>query len=105
MELNFDSGVREYTVHGVKGDVTIRFNPTDGAFIQKLYDAFNTIDKKQEQYADEVRKCGDRVEIFIEQVDGRVLRAEVPAKVNARSIPLLAEAKAIVGNQGRVTVI
>ena len=34
-----------------------------------------------------------------------VLRAEVPAKVNARSIPLLAEAKAIVGNQGRVTVI
>lgn len=48
---------------------------------------------------------GDRVEIFIEQVDGRVLRAEVPAKVNARSIPLLAEAKAIVGNQGRVTVI
>ena len=39
------------------------------------------------------------------QVDGRVLRAEVPAKVNARSIPLLAEAKAIVGNQGRVTVI
>ena len=48
---------------------------------------------------------GDRVEIFIEQVDGRVLRAEVPAKVNARSIPLLAETKAIVGNQGRVTVI
>ena len=48
---------------------------------------------------------GDRVEIFIEQVDGRVLRAEVPVKVNARSIPLLAEAKAIVGNQGRVTVI
>ena len=48
---------------------------------------------------------GDRVEIFIEQVDGRVLRAEVPAKVNARSIPKQAESKAIVGNQGRVTVI
>ena len=48
---------------------------------------------------------GDRVEIFIEQVDGRVLRAECRSKVNARSIPLLAEAKAIVGNQGRVTVI
>ena len=43
--------------------------------------------------------------LFRSQVDGRVLRAEVPAKVNARSIPLLAEAKAIVGNQGRVTVI
>lgn len=64
MELSFESGVKEYVVHGARGDVTIRFNPTDGAFIQKLYDAFNMIDKKQEQYVDEVRKCGDRVEIF-----------------------------------------
>lgn len=33
MELSFANGVQEYTVHGVKGDVIIRFNPTDGAFI------------------------------------------------------------------------
>ena len=30
MELSFANGVQEYTVHGVKGDVIIRFNPTDG---------------------------------------------------------------------------
>ena len=42
----------------------IRFNPTDGAFIQRLYNAFDTLDKKQDKYADEVQKCGDRVEIF-----------------------------------------
>ena len=64
MELSFANGVQEYTVHGVKGDVVIRFNPTDGAFIQRLYNAFDTLDKKQEKYADEVQKCGDRVEIF-----------------------------------------
>ena len=48
---------------------------------------------------------GDRVELFIEQGDGQTMRAEIPARVNARSIPLIAEAKAIVGNKGRVTVI
>ena len=32
--------------------------------IQRLYNAFDTLDKKQEKYADEVQKCGDRVEIF-----------------------------------------
>ena len=26
-ELKFETGVQEYTVHGVKGDVVIRFNP------------------------------------------------------------------------------
>ena len=47
MELSFANGMQEYTVHGVKGDVIIRFNPTDGAFIQRLYNAFDTLDKKQ----------------------------------------------------------
>ena len=48
---------------------------------------------------------GDRVELFIEQGDGQTMRAEIPARVNARSIPLIAEVKGIVGNKGRVTVI
>ena len=33
MELNFTHGVQEYTVHGVNGDVAIRFNPTDGELV------------------------------------------------------------------------
>ena len=48
---------------------------------------------------------GDRVEIFVEQSDGQTMRAEIPTRVNARSIPLIAETKAIVGERGRVTVI
>lgn len=48
---------------------------------------------------------GDRVELFIEQADGQAMRAEIPTRVNARSIPLIAEVKGIVGNKGRVTVI
>lgn len=48
---------------------------------------------------------GDRVELFIEQADGQTMRAEIPTRVNARSIPLIAEVKGIVGNRGRVTVI
>ena len=48
---------------------------------------------------------GDCVELFIEQADGQTMRAEIPTRVNARSIPLIAEVKGIVGNKGRVTVI
>ena len=48
---------------------------------------------------------GDRVELFIEQGDGQTMRAEIPVRVNARSIALIAEVKGIVGNKGRVTVI
>lgn len=64
MELNFEHGVKEYTVHGVNGDVTLRFNPTDGEFVRRLYNAFDTIDKKQSKYNDEVSKCGDKTEVF-----------------------------------------
>lgn len=48
---------------------------------------------------------GDRVELFIEQSDGQTMRAEIPVRVNARSIPLISEVKGVVGNKGRVTVI
>ena len=64
MELNFTHGVQEYTVHGVGGDVAICFNPTDGEFVQRLYHAFEVLDKKQDAYNEEIRKCGDRVKIF-----------------------------------------
>ena len=64
MELNFAHGVQEYTIHGVNGDVVIHFNPTDGEFIQRLYNAFDMLDKKQDKYNEEIQKCGNPVEIF-----------------------------------------
>ncbi len=60
-ELNFDSGVVEYRVNG---KCTIAFNPTDSAFVEKLFNAFNTLDKKQEELRAEVENMKDRREIF-----------------------------------------
>ncbi len=48
---------------------------------------------------------GDRVELFIEQSNGQSMRAEIPTRVNAKSIPLFAEVMSIVGNSGRVSII
>ena len=48
---------------------------------------------------------GDRVELFIEQGDGRTMRAEIPSKVSARSISLIAGLRAVLGDGGRVTVV
>ena len=64
MELNFTHGAQEYTVRGVKGDVELYFNPTDGEFVQRLYHAFDMLDKKQEAYNEEIQKCGNNAKIF-----------------------------------------
>ena len=48
---------------------------------------------------------GDRVEVYIEQPDGQTVHCELPARVDAKSIPLFAEIMGIVGDNGRVTVI
>ena len=44
-ELNFATGVVTFTVNG-KCDIS--FNPTDSAFVERLFNAFDTLDKKQE---------------------------------------------------------
>lgn len=60
-ELNFDAGVVSFTVNG---KCEVSFNPTDSAFVEKLFNAFNTLDKKQESYSGELGKMGDKREIF-----------------------------------------
>lgn len=64
MELNFALGVKEYIVRGVNGEYTLRFNPTDAVFIERLYDAFVALDKKQDAYNEEIKRCGDKKEVF-----------------------------------------
>lgn len=49
MELSFDSGVKEYTIRGVNGVVTVYFNPADVNFAKKAYRVFNDLRKKQEE--------------------------------------------------------
>lgn len=60
-ELNFDSGLVTYTLNG-KCEVT--FNPTDSAFVERLYTAFETLDRKQESYKAQVEKLANKREIF-----------------------------------------
>ena len=45
-ELNFDLGLNEYNLGG---KVTVRFNPTDVSFLEKLSESFATLDKIQEE--------------------------------------------------------
>lgn len=60
-ELNFDTGIVTFSVNG-KCDVA--FNPTDSVFVERLFRAFDTLDKKQEAYKDEIAKMADKREIF-----------------------------------------
>ena len=44
--LNFDFGLNEYDLNG---KVTVRFNPTDVGFLEKLSDSFSYLDLIQEE--------------------------------------------------------
>ena len=59
--LNFDTGVVTFSVNG-KAEVS--FNPTDSNFVEKLYTAFEALDKKQESYKAQIEKIADKKEIF-----------------------------------------
>ena len=59
--LQFDTGLVTYYLND-RCDVT--FNPTDSAFVERLYAAFNDLDKKQEAYQDQVSRMSDRAKIF-----------------------------------------
>lgn len=60
-ELQFSTGIVTYSLNG-KADVT--FNPTDTAFVEKLYETFNALDEKQEAYKAEVENLKDQRQIF-----------------------------------------
>lgn len=60
-ELNFDTGLVTYSVNG---KCELAFNPTDSTFVEKLFNAFDTLDKKQEAYKAEVEKTANKREVF-----------------------------------------
>ena len=45
-QLNFSDGLEEYSLNG---RVTIRFNPTDASFLEKLTALFSSLDALQEE--------------------------------------------------------
>lgn len=60
-ELSFETGKVTYNING---KCEVSFNPTDGAFVERLYSAFEELDKKQDGYRAQVEKMADKREIF-----------------------------------------
>lgn len=60
-ELNFESGLVHYNING---KCEVSFNPTDSNFVQRLYSAFEDLDKKNESYQEQVQKIANKKEIF-----------------------------------------
>lgn len=60
-ELNFETGLVTYNLNGV---CEVRFNPTDSDFVERLFNAFDTLDKKQDRYKEEIDKISDKKEVF-----------------------------------------
>lgn len=59
--FNFDTGIKTYLVNGTR---EISFNPTDSAFVERLFDAFDTLDRKQDTYKQEVASAADARAVF-----------------------------------------
>lgn len=60
-DLNFDSGVVTYSLNG---KCEVSFNPTDSNFVERIYTAFNDLDKKQDEYKSRIEKMADKKEVF-----------------------------------------
>lgn len=59
--LTFETGLVTYSLNGA---CEVRFNPTDTAFAQRLFEAFDALEKKQEEYQQEAAALQEPREIF-----------------------------------------
>jgi hypothetical protein len=60
-EIRFETGVKAYTLNDC---CEIYFNPTDSFFVEKLFEVFDNLDRKQEEYRSEVERTADHREVF-----------------------------------------
>ena len=60
-ELKFENGLVTYNLNGA---CEVSFNPTDSAFVERLFNTFDRLDKKQEAYKADIDKIADKKEIF-----------------------------------------
>ncbi len=70
-ELKIATGVETYKLND---SVEVSFNPTDASFGEKLFNAFDTLDKRQESYKAEVGKAEGKRELFdvVRKLDGEM---------------------------------
>ena len=59
--LTFDNGIEEYDLDG---KVTVKFNPTDVAFLEKLSDSFASLDLIQEEVKLSQEEITDEKDVF-----------------------------------------
>ena len=69
--LNFDTGINEYDLGG---KVTVRFNPTDVGFLEKLSDSFAALDLIQEEVKLNQEEITDEKDVFnlAKNLDGKM---------------------------------
>lgn len=60
-ELNFNTGRKVFNINGA---VEVEFNETDADFVERLFDVFSALDKKQEKYRGMVEKEADKRKVF-----------------------------------------
>lgn len=60
-ELNFETGLKTFSLNG---KIDVIFNPTDSAFVERLFHTFDTLDKKQDAYKAEIQSVKDNREVF-----------------------------------------
>ena len=60
-QLQFDTGLVSYDLNGA---AQVAFNPTDSAFVERLFHTFDALDQKQDAYRAEVERAAGSREIF-----------------------------------------
>lgn len=54
--LSFETGLVEYDINGA---VSVRFNPTDEAFVERLYSTFSELEGRQGEFQERIDSIGD----------------------------------------------
>ena len=60
-DLNISTGLKEYNING---QCVVRFNPTDPAFVNMIFHAFNKLDARHDEYSKLVSNEEDGVKLF-----------------------------------------
>ena len=61
INLGVNTGKVTYQING---GCELSINPTDSGFVERLFTAFDALDKKQEAYKTEVEKNANKREVF-----------------------------------------
>lgn len=73
--LTFDTGIVTYDLNG---DASVRFNPTDASFVERLYRTFADLEAKQDEWqrqVEDIGEDGERMFAYAKERDADMRRA------------------------------